>query len=155
MRVEANGERAERRLQHLGNGAEGRPLQITRERDHLARGDARVLGVAPVERAPHATHHGGDLLADGELAARALGDDAGSLDAQHSRERDTGREALTGLQLGSVQPERLHLDEHPTSPRRRDRELADRQCIRWTWRVEDDRSHGVRHPTGLHLHPCS
>src|SRR6266852_8256545 len=51
------------------------------------------------------------------------------------------------MQLGPVQPERLDLDQHPTSRRRRNGELADRQRIGRARRVEDDRSHGVGHPT--------
>src|SRR5258706_16449637 len=51
------------------------------------------------------------------------------------------------MQLGPVQPERLDLDQHPTGRRRRNWELADCQRIGRARRVEDDRSHGVGHPT--------
>src|SRR5205823_2001729 len=71
------------------------------------------------------------------------------LDAQHSGKGHTGCEAQAGVQLGPVQPERLDLDEHPASRRRRNWELADRQRIGRARRVEDDRTHGVRHPTLL------
>ena len=44
------------------------------------------------------------------------------------------------MQLGSVQPERLHLDQHPSPRRRRNWKLADRQRLGRAWRVEDELS---------------
>src|SRR5712692_11526338 len=66
-----------------------------------------------------------------------------------TRSNVTRCEALAGMQLGPVQPERLDLDQHPTSRRRRNWELADRQRIGRARPVEDDRSHGVGHPSLL------
>ena len=147
MRVETDGERAVRRLQHLGHGADDRPLEIAGERDHLARRDAGVLGVTAVECAAHAAHHRRDLSADRELPARAPGDHARSFDAQDAREGHPGSEALARMQLGAIQPECLDLDQYPTRRRSRNGDLADRERIGRARRVEDDRSHGVGHPS--------
>ena len=114
LRVETDGERTVRRLQHLGYGAEGGPVEVAGERDDLAHGHAGVLGVAAVEGAAHAAHHRRDLRAGRELAAGAGDDDAGRLDAEHAREGHAVGEAEPGVQLGAVEPEGLDLDQHLT-----------------------------------------
>ena len=112
--VEPDGQRAVGGLEHLGDGAEGRPVEVGVERDDLAGGDAGVLGVAAVEGAAHAAHHRRDLLPGRELAAGGGGDDAGGLDAQHARERHALGEPKPGVQLGAVEPECL--DAMSTQP---------------------------------------
>ena len=55
-----------------------------------------------------------------------------------------------GMSVGAI-GERLHLDSGTLTPvlkRMEAQKLVSRR------RGEDDRSHGVRHPTGLHLHAC-
>ena len=72
------------------------------EGDNLGGRDASVLGVAAVEHAANATYHGDDLLAGGELLARAQGHDADRFGPEHPGERDTLRQAQAGVELGAV-----------------------------------------------------
>src|SRR2546421_8853071 len=113
--------------------------------DDLSGRYAGVLGVAAVEGAAHAAHHGHDLLADGELSAGARGDDTGGFDAQHPREGHTLGEAEAGMQLGTVESEGLDLDEHPAGHWDGARQYADGKGLRWSWGVQDDGSHGLGH----------
>lgn len=88
-------------------GLDAQPGQ-TLLRDRLRDRHARELRAAAIEAAAHPAHHRDDLLASGQLAARAGRDDAGGLDPRHAQERDFGvGEAEPGLQLGAVQPEGL------------------------------------------------
>jgi len=145
LRAKADGERPVRRLQHLGTAPS------VDHRDHLRRGspalpERRCTRRSPVERAPHAAHHGGDLLADGELRARALGDDPAA-SSPNAREV-TPDASLGGMQLGPVQPNALTaISTHQVAGS----ELGARgsSAHREARRVEDDRSHGVAHPSLL------
>jgi len=73
--------------------------------------------IPSIERAPHSAHHGRDPLALDEFPAWRSGDCADSLDAQHAREHDVGRVALTREHFRPVKTERHHPDQHLPSPR--------------------------------------
>jgi hypothetical protein len=62
-----------------------------------------------------------------ELASGCTGDDTGRLDAE--READALCESEARVQLGTIDPERLDLDQHPTRARLGDRKLADPKCL--------------------------
>src|SRR5205085_3598809 len=91
----------------------------------LGGGHTGELGIAAVKGPAHATHHRGDLLAFLELASGCSGDDAGRLDAEHARKGEALREPQARVQLGAIDPKRLHPNEHPTKARLRERQLAD------------------------------
>jgi hypothetical protein len=122
--VEADSQRPVGRLKHLGDSSEGGPGQAAAERDDLGGRDAGVLGVAAVEHAAHAAHHRDDLLCHRELLTRALGDDTGRFDAQHTGKHDALGQTEPGVQLGAVEPERLNLDQDPPRGRGGHRELS-------------------------------
>ncbi len=112
--VEADGERSVGGLEHLGDRAERRPVEVGAERDDLAGGDAGVLGVAAVERAAHPAHHRRDLPAGLELAPGSRDHGAGGLDAEHAREGDALGEPESRVQLGAVSPNALtRISTHP------------------------------------------
>jgi hypothetical protein len=85
------------------------------ERDDLAPRHRGVLGVAAVEGAAHAAHHGGPLLTGSQDAVRVEVDGAGRLDAEDPGEGDAFGQAEAGVQFGAVQAERLDLDPHPAA----------------------------------------
>ena len=102
--------------------------------------------VAAVERAAHAAHHGGDLLARLELAARRGGDDAGGLDAR----------ARAGTSRPAARPSRVCSSERlrpnaftsiSTQPGLRlgDRQVADLRAPPAARGVQHDRAHRPRH----------
>jgi hypothetical protein len=144
LHVQPDGQRPVRGLEHLGHGSQRRPRQVAAERDRLRDRHARELRVAAIEAAAHPAHHRDDLLADGQFAARAGGDDAGRLDPWHARERDLGvAETEPGLQFGAVQPEGLDLDEDPAGLGLGHRALADDKRVgRRGDGVQDDGAHG-------------
>ena len=71
MGVEADVQRAVRRLEHLGDGAQRPPIEGARERDHPRGRQPGVLGVAAVVGTAHALHQSGHLLSRPELRAWA------------------------------------------------------------------------------------
>ena len=112
--VHAGGQRSGRRLQHLGQGPEHAPRQAAGEGDHLAGGDAGVLGVPAVEVPAHPAHHRGHLRSCRELTTRCRGHSPDGLDAGYAGEGPRVREPLPEVLLGPVQAERVDLDQHPT-----------------------------------------
>jgi hypothetical protein len=143
--VEADGQRAVGGLDHLGNRAQRRPVELGAKRDHLGGGHTGELGIAAVKGPAHATHHRGDLLALLELASGCSGDDAGGLDAEHAREGDALGEAQPRVQLGAIDPKGLDPDEHPAWARLGDRQLADHKCLGRARGVQHHGTHGRGH----------
>ena len=64
---------------------------------------------------------------------------------EHAREGHAFGEAQPGVQLGAVEPERLHPDEHPAWARVGDRQLADPERLRRARGLQHDGAHGRRH----------
>ena len=143
--IESDAQRPMGGLKHLGHRADHRPVQFRGERNDLCRRHARVLRVAAIEGATHPSHESRNLLARLEIAAGRSHDDADGLDAEYPRERHALSKAETGMQLGAVEPERLHLDQHPAVPRRGNRQVANPQRLRRTRGIEDDCAHRAPH----------
>ncbi len=129
--------RAVRRLQHLRNRANDGPVQVGFKGLCVRSLDTGVLCVPAIEIAPHTAHGCRHFLALLELAARTFGNNSGGLDAQNARELDTGRMALPGEHLGTVEPECFDADEDLVVLGVWDGEGFDLEHLRATGLVDD------------------
>jgi hypothetical protein len=132
-------------LEHLGNRAQRRPVELGAKRDHLGGGHTGELGVTAIEGPAHATHQRGDLLTFLELASGCSDYDAGRLDPEHARKGDAPREAQARVQFGAIDPKRRNPDEHPAWARLRDRQLTDPKCLGRARGIQHDGAHGRGH----------
>ena len=77
-----------------------------------------------------------------EIRPRRLRDQSDGLYTEDAREFDAGREALTGKELGPIDSEGLHADEHFPALRYGNRQLLDLKNIRRPGSANNDGLHG-------------